>query len=305
MSYPNPPGDQPAYPPAPEQPPAYGTPPGYPSSAKGGRLRGRTPRRLGWIFLVVAIALFVAGGIVAATKSLGKVNDFQRVSIADGSGTVNVNGTGKWVIYYEASDVDNSIERIPTIQLIVADPSGQPVQLKPYGNRSDNKVKKLTYDYNGHKGAAAYQFTATTKGVYDVEVRAVDTLPSGADIAFGRDIESGTIAAGLLIVGGVLFIIAAIVLLIVGYVKKRRHKRELQSGAGFYGGPPPGYGGPPPGYGAPSPGYGGPPPGFGSPPPGYNPAQPGYNPPPPGYNPPPSDFGGAAPEPGGWEPPKT
>jgi hypothetical protein len=218
--------------------------PGYPSAASPGRLRGRTPRRLGWIFLVVAIALFVVGGIVAATKSLGKVNSFQRVSIAAGSGTVNLDGTGKWVVYYEASDVNSSIGRIPRIQLAVTDPSGQPVAGKPYGNRSDGKVTKLTYDYNGHKGAAAYQFTAKTKGAYTVQMQAVDTLPPGAELAFGRDIQGGTIAAGLLIVGGVLFLIAAIVLLIVGFVKRRRHKKEIASG-GYGGGAPPGYAYPP------------------------------------------------------------
>ncbi len=241
MSYPNPPGDQPAYQPA----PGYGPPPGYPASGQPSRLRGRTPRRLGWIFLAAAVILFVIGGVVAATKSLNKVSGFQRIPIATGSGSVNLNTTGKWVVYYEASNVDNGIDRIPTIQLAIKDPSGARISGSPYGNRSDGKVKKFVYDYKGHKGAAAYQFNVSKPGTYQVQVRAVDTLPSGADLAFGRDITKGAIAAGLLIVGGVLFLIAAIVLLIVGFVKRGRHKREFESASAGYAAPQ--FGGPPPG----------------------------------------------------------
>ena len=243
MSYPPPP----AYP---QYPYGAGPPQGPPPGPV--RLRGRVPRLLGWIFLALAVVLFVVGGVVLATKSLGKVNGFQRVSIAQGGGTVTLNGTGKWVGYYEASDVSESISRIPNFRIAVLGPDGQPVQLQRYGNRSDGKVTKLTYDYNGHKGAAAVQFDVTRPGTYRVELEAVDSLPPGADVAFGRDIEAGTVAGAILIVLGILALIAAIVLIIVGYVKRGRHKRELQSG--YYGGPPPGYyGGLPPGYQSPPP----------------------------------------------------
>jgi flagellar basal body-associated protein FliL len=260
MSYPNPP-DQPAGYPPPPPPYGYAPPPGRV------RLRGRTPRLLGWIFLAIAIVLFVVGGIVAATKSLGKVDSFQRVSIASGGGSFALDGTGKWVGYYEASDVSSSIDRIPNIQVAVRSPSGSLVNLQPYGNRSDGKIKKLTYDHDGHKGAAAFQFNATETGQYQMRLQAGEQLPAAADIAIGRDIETGTIVAGILIVLGILAIIAAIVLLIIGFVKRSRHKRELQSA--YVSGPPPGYAGgpgyqPPPPPGSPPPGS--PPPG--SPPPG-------------------------------------
>src|SRR4051794_6118730 len=195
MSYPPPP----AYPPAPQ------------SSQPAGPLRGRTPRRLGWIFLAVAVALFVVGGVVIAKKSYGEVNDFKRVSIAAGGGTVNLNRTGKWVVYYEASNVNSDFKRIPDVTFAVAGANG-PVQLSPYGKRTDGKVDRVTYDYNGHKGAAAAQFTVSQKGQYQVQVRTNETLPSGAKLAFGKDIKGGTIAGAALILGGVLFLIAAIVL---------------------------------------------------------------------------------------------
>jgi hypothetical protein len=258
---------------------------------------------LGWIFLGGAIALIIAGAVVVATKSLGKVNGFHRVSFTSASGTVALNGTGKWVGYYEASNVDSSISRIPGFHVAMTSPSGQNVDLQTYGNRSDGKVKKFTYDYNGHKGAAAFQFTADEKGTYTVQLAAVDVLPAGADVAIGRDIEGGTVAGGVIVIIGILVLIAAVVLLIVGYVKRSRHKGELRAGA-FYGGPPPGYGSPPiygggpppgysappPGYSAPPPGYGASPPGYGTPPPGYGASPPGYGGPPPGYSPPPSGY---------------
>jgi hypothetical protein len=248
MSYPPPPGQSP-YPsgPPPSGPPPYGG--GYGAPPK--HLRGRTPRRLGWIFLIVAVALFVAGGIVLGTKSYGAVNNFKRVSIASGNGTVSLSGTGKWIGYYEASNVDTGIDRIPNFEVALTSPSGKNVPLEPYGNRKDGKVDKLTYDYNAHKGAAAFQFNATEKGTYRVQLVARDTLPANADVAFGRDIVGATAAGALLIVGGVLFLIAAIVLLIVGFVKRSRHKKQLAAGA-YGGGPPPNYPYPPQGQQPPS-----------------------------------------------------
>jgi hypothetical protein len=299
-----------SYPNTPAPPPGYPSSPGYGQPPATGPLRGRTPRRLGWIFLVVAIALFVVGGVVLGTKSLGKVNGFQRVSVASGGGAVQLSGTGKWVVYYEADNVSSSISRLPGIRVVVTDPSGHPVPLQLYGNSSDGKIKKLPYDFNGHKGVAAFQFTANVPGRYSIQVQAVDNLPPGADIAIGRDISGGTVAGALLIVGGVLFLIAAIVLLIVGYVKRSRHKRELREAAayggvapGFGAPPPPGYAAPPPGYGAPPQGYGaGPPPGHGNQPPEYGNQPPGYGNQPPGYGNQPPGYGNQPPRYGNQPP---
>jgi len=265
-----------SYPPPPAYPPA-------PQSQPDGPLRGRTPRRLGWIFLVVAIALFVVGGVVIAKKSLSKVNDFDRVSIADGGGPVTLDGTRKWVGYYEADDVSSDTNRIPNFSVLVTGPGGAKVDLQRYGNRSDGKVDKFTYEYNGHHGIAVFQFKAPEKGEYQIRLQADQTLPSDAGVAIGRDIAKGTIAGALFIVGGVVFLIAAIVLLIVCYVKRSRHKSERQQ-AQMYGG----YG--QPAFGAPG-GYP-PPPGYGQPPayPQQQQQPQGYNPPPPNYGEQPPQF---------------
>src|SRR4051812_40287502 len=264
-----------SYPPPPAYPPAPGS-----EEAGQVRLRGRTPRLLGWIFLAVAGAALVAGWIVNANQSFGKGDGFQRVSFASGAGTVNLDGTGKWVGYYEASNVSSSISFVPNFRIEMTAPSGVNVNLENYGNRSDGSIKKLTYDYNGHKGVAAFQFTARQAGQYQIRLQDVGSLPPDANVAIGRDIAGGTMVGALLIVVGVLFLIAAIVLLIVGFVKRSRHKKELQSGPkwGTWGAPAPAYGGAPQPY-PPPPGYGDPhqpPPGYGAqaPPPGYGKSQP-------------------------------
>jgi hypothetical protein len=239
-----------------QYPQPYPNTPGADAGSGGKpRLRGRTPLRLSIIFFVVTVILFVVGGAVLATKSLNKVNDFKRVDL-NSSGTVNFTRTGNYVAYYEADDVDSGTRAVPLVPIAVQSPSGKVQRItKPYGGRSDNKIKILTYQYNGHNGIAMYQFKISEKGQYRVEVGTNTRAASGADVAFGESIAGGTVAGALLIVAGVLFLIAAIVLLIVGLVKRSRHRKELQSGGGYPGGGYPGGGyqgggypgGPPPG----------------------------------------------------------
>src|SRR4051794_37284479 len=127
-----------SYPPPPSYPPA-------PQASSAGPLRGRTPRRLGWIFLALAVVLFVIGGVVLAKKSFSKVNDFERVPFAAG-GTVHLNGTGKWIVYLEEAKSD-SISKID-FTVVIADPAGAQVRPVFYGNPGPNdKIKKFTYDY--------------------------------------------------------------------------------------------------------------------------------------------------------------
>lgn len=275
MTSPDAPQQPPQYPPA----PGFGAPPpppGYGASPQPTRLRGRVPRLLGWIFLVIAVAGLVAGGVILGTKSFGKVNGFQRVDFASG-GTVHLSGTGKYVIYLEGSNVD-SLKRVPFTVEVTA-PSGQRIPFTYYGNPgAGQKVTRFTYDYNGHNGIASYQFNAPAAGDYGLRAAGTSEVPTNAKLAVGRDIKKDTAVGGVLIVIGVIALIAAIVLLIVGFVKRGRHKRELTAGA--YGGPPP-PGFPPSGY--PQQGY------PQAPPPGYP-----QQAPPPGY---PQQYGGQPPAP--------
>jgi hypothetical protein len=242
------------YPPPPV--PAAPAPSGKP------RLRGRIPLRLALIFGIVAVVALGIGIYFLATQSLTKVNDFQRVTVADGTGTVSFANTGGYIAYYEASDVSSDTDSIPTVRVALRNQKTQQVmELKTlYGDNSNGTITKLTYDYNGHSGAALYQFHISATGKYDVAVQGTTDTASDAKIAFGKSIAKGTAIGGGLVAGGVLFLIPAIVLFIVGLVKRSRHKKELAT-AGSYGyPPPPGYNPPAPGYPAPQQGWQQPPP---------------------------------------------
>src|SRR5438067_1306908 len=161
MSYPPPPS--PAYPPGPG--------PGIAPPGKV-RLRGRIPRILGWTFLGLAVALFIVGVVVVGTKSLGKVNGFQRVPVPTDNSTVRFDHTGKYVAYYEASDVNSDIREVPAVVLAIQAPNGQTQRITHgYKEHSDGKIDIFTYDYDGHKGVGLYEFNITQTGVYHVATR--------------------------------------------------------------------------------------------------------------------------------------
>jgi hypothetical protein len=302
---------------------SYPPPPGaVPVSAGKPRLRGRTPLRLSIIFLVLGVVGIVVGAIVLYNGALKKVDDFARIQVPQNgsqiaSKTVNF-GTGGYIAYYESSNATTA--HIPAIPVRLTAPNGnQQILRTPYGGRSGGKsVASLSYQYNGHKGVALWQFTITNPGRYKVEVAGNTSADPDAVMAFGRSVGKSTAVGGVVVLLGVLLLIAGIVLLIVGLVKRSRSKRELAAAQAQYGGgypPPPGYQQPgyqqqgyqqqgyqqqgyqPQGYqqpGYPPPGYqsqGYPPPGSqqqgsqqqgsqqpGYPPPGYQ--QPGYPPPP-------------------------
>jgi hypothetical protein len=236
-----PPGQQ-AYQPYPQ---GYGAP-----AAPPPRRRGRTPLIIALIFGVVGLALLVVGGVVGFSQGLNKVNSFQRVSVADGIRTIHLTA-GDYVAYYEAPNYNTNSNSVPILILRILDPqTGHFLTGSLYGGRNDHKVKMLTYDYNGHHGAALYQFRVPHTGDYKVQVSRSpsSTAPANADLAIGHSIATGLAIGVVLAMVGGLLILVAIILLIVGLVKRSRSGKEVAA-AQSYGGPPPAYGGPPPGSG--------------------------------------------------------
>lgn len=266
-------------------------PPAYPSGAGQPRPRGRTPLRLGIIFLVLGLAGIIAGAVVALNGALKKVDDFQRVAAPTlASGSINskkidFGGTGGFIAYYESKNADPS--GIPGVPVRLTSPSGKVQVLStPYGGKSGGKdVKSLTYDFNGHKGVALWQFSVTEKGTYTVDVAGNSRTDADAKIAFGRSIGASTAVGAVLLVLGILLFIAGLILLIIGLVKRSRSKKEMaaaqaaygQGGYGQGGYGQPGYGPPPQQYGqpgyapAPGPQAAYPPPGYGTQPPEQSP----------------------------------
>jgi hypothetical protein len=258
-------------------------------------MRGRLPLRISIGAFVLAVLAFVLGGI-AASNTHHAVDKFQRITpvtvgqtpFGDGLARYSVGSlyfakAGGYVVYYEGSDLTNSF--IPAFKVYLHTPSGSTMEVTTsYGNLADNRVKSLTYDFDGHKGAARFQFHLSAPGTYQALVEVPTTARPGTDIAFGPSIGKRTGISAAFVLGGALLLILAIVLLIIGLVKRSRHKKQLLQPAYYAGYPPP-----PGGY-APPLGYQ-PPGGAGYQPPGGA----GYQPPGgAGYQPP----GGA-----GYQPP--
>jgi hypothetical protein len=279
-----------------------GYPPPPPTAPSGKiPLRGRVPLRLGIVLLVVGLALVISGGVVGFSAGLGKVDHFTRVRLAQGQATVQLS-SGSYVGYYEAPGFDTGGNVVPIVGLQLADAAtGTPVDVGFYGNRSDNKITKLTYDYHGHHGAALYQFRIATSGRYTATLtrRSAD-VAADSDLALGSSIANGLAVGGVLAVIGLLALVAGIVLLIIGLVKRSRSRGELAGSGYYYGGqagptysatypgppgsypPPQGHPQQPQGYPAPQQAY---PPQQGYPPPSapHQPYPGGSAYPPPGY----------------------
>jgi hypothetical protein len=195
---------------------------------------------VGIILLAAGLAIAIVGGVLAATKSLNKVNNFQRVTVASGSGTVTFSKAGGYLAYYESGSVrDSTNQTIPEIRgTLTNSAAGETVQLvTPYGNRSDGNIKYLHYDYNGHKGLAMWQFHINQPGTFQVQLQRNPAAASDATVAFGPSIAQGVVVGGILVILGVLLLLAGAITLTVGLVKRRRHKREFRTGG--YGAPAP------------------------------------------------------------------
>ncbi|MGH8860898.1 MAG: hypothetical protein ACRDVG_06625 [Jatrophihabitantaceae bacterium] len=222
------------YPPPPPPPPGPPGPPG-----RQARLRGHTGMRVGIALTVPGLILLIVGIVVIATQSFTKVDGFQRVSFAQGTGTIDFSKSGDYVAYYEAPGVNSGISLVPAILLSLRDHgTDAPVTLTPYGNNADGRLDKLTYSYHGHHGVAFREFHIATPGAYGVILRGGPGVDPSGGVAFGESIATGTIVGALLVLVGIGLLVAGVVLIIVAAVRRRGHKKQLAAGyAAGYGWP--------------------------------------------------------------------
>ena len=214
-------------------PPGYGPPPSAPT-----RLRGRTPRRSGMDLPRRRHRAVRRRRRDLATKSREQGRQLPARDDPDVAAgrhrdlpTITFTKTGGYLAYYEARR-HPVISKIPEPVVQMLSPSNKELDLNtPYGNRRDDKIKRLTYDHGGHKGVAVYQFHISETGKYKVRRRATRPRRPGRKMAFGESIATGGNTGGALILVGVLFLIAAIVLLIVGLVKQAAGNKQLASGS--------------------------------------------------------------------------
>jgi hypothetical protein len=188
--------------------------------------------------MVAGLVLVIVGAVLANTNAYSKVNGFQRVAVSAGSGTVTFNKAGGYVAYYESASVTSGMKALPEIGgALTNEATGATVPLNvKYGNRSDQKFKRLYYDYHGHKGLAMWQFHIDQPGTYRVALIPNPAAARDATVAFGKSIARGVVLASTVVTIGVLLLVGGLITLIVGLVKRRRHKQDLRTGG--YGGQP-------------------------------------------------------------------
>ena len=223
------------YPAAPANYPAsgYGSPAPYGPPQAPPHLRGRRPIQVGIALLVAGLALAIVGGVFSSANADRKVPGFQRVALADRTGTVTFKSAGGYLAYYESSTITSHTNVLPTIPVTLTNQAtGQQMVLDTlYGQRGDGTFKALQYDYKGHKGMAMWQFHVDQAGTWKVELSPTPGAAADAQVAFGKSIAQGVVVGAILIIVGVLAMLGGLITLIVGLVKRRRHKRELRTGA--------------------------------------------------------------------------
>lgn len=199
----------------------------------------------GLIILAIVGSIMILGNTVLDLSD--KVDDFERVSMP-GSGTVEITGTGGFTLYHEFSGASGEFGRSSALQVTMAGPDGQPVDLELYtGN--------VNYDYGGHEGVALFSFQVDEPGQYTV----VGEGDSG-QVAIGRGIGRGLVGGILfgLFVGFAGFVAGVIIIIVVGVRRGRdRRSRQVIGGQWGRGTPPPGAGWGAAAYPGAQPGYAG------------------------------------------------
>jgi hypothetical protein len=185
-----------------------------------------TSRAFAWVLLGAAAAAVVAGAIVLATNSGTTIADFQRITFAAGQRSVQLT-SGRWVGYYESGARTTSHIAVPDFRPLIRDPSGAQVNIENYaGGRKPGP----SYDKDGHRGTAVFQFQAPRSGSYDVRLQFAGALPPGADVAIGRDLAAPTSTPPsgiLLVVAGGLGVAGSVLLLVS---RSRRRSPPVVSG---------------------------------------------------------------------------
>lgn len=180
-----------------------------------------------------------------------------------GEAVVTFDQPGEYVVYAEGDGLA-PIGRVGAASVTVESttPDSRPLILRSVGIDE-------TYDFGGHAGRAALEFTVDEPGDYRVTVGQVPASVTG--VAVGPPIDLFAAIGSIFVVifvpfavGGV-FVLAGVIVLVVTGVRRTSSTRRVRMAAN----PPAAWGGgPAPGYPSAAPGYGYPPgvaPGWGAP----------------------------------------
>jgi hypothetical protein len=265
--------------------------------------KGRALLVLGTVLLVGGIVMGITLAVTGVIDMGRAVDGYQRVPVP-GGGSVELDETGTYTLYYEQPPSLVGTSYFSASELAVIDPRGAQLPIV-VGNTSSS------YDFGDHSGRSIGTFRADVAGTYRIRTVESDGEGSGfsfeptGQIAVTQDTQLRSIG---LILGGVFgggaMVVTGIVLLIIGGVRRSRSKQAAYAVAA------PGWGGPAAGgWAPPGPQPWTPPGGSSGPqpwaPPGGSPGPqpwtpPGGSPGPQPWTPPPSTD---PPPPPGWVPP--
>jgi hypothetical protein len=149
---------------------------------------GRPQVRPGRIWYLIP-ALMILGGIawvVFGFVSLGsKVDSFARVPLPAG-GTVALNHSGGYVVYYEGPAANSG--QIPSfnVQIAPAAPPAAVRSLQSYGS-------SVTYTIGTHQGRAVLTLQVVRPGKFVVQPSGAGASTAGSDLAFGQSLAGSIV----------------------------------------------------------------------------------------------------------------
>ena len=180
---------------------------------------GRSRVRPGRIWYLVP-ALLIVGGIawvVFGFVSLSsKVDSFARVPLPAG-GTVTLNHSGGYVVYYEGPGANSG--HIPSFNVQIA-PAAAVGSLQSYGS-------SVTYAIGTRQGRAVLTLQVVHPGKFVVKTPGAGAATEGSDLAFGQSIAGAIVGIVLPTIGLILLGVASwIILFVIRLTRTRRARAQ-------------------------------------------------------------------------------
>ena len=185
---------------------------------------GQPQLRPGRIWYLAAILLFLGGvaWVVFGFVSLsGKVDSFARVPLPAG-GTVTLNHSGGYVVYYEGAGANSGLIPRFSVRITPAAPPAAVGNPRAYAST-------VTYAIAAHRGRAVLTLQVMHPGRFLVEASGAAAVAGGSDLAFGPSIGGSIV--GIVLPSIVLILLGIIGGIVVFIIRLTRTRRRRGAGA--------------------------------------------------------------------------